>query len=246
MCADKGAPGWRPETPAAVRLTEIEPANLSHWLLRADVAHWRGDAADESCSLQQAGQAVRLNRRYHEAIARFYRFGRSLDSSHSNREATLLAFGMGAAIPIPSYRHLTATCGAREGAARPPAHVTAACLRIARTLATRPDTPIDLPIGRRMLTSIAQSKPDQQLAAEADARLQRLQSAQPALAPGAGRHCADSGESDASLEAWLNDAIRSGEVAAIERGIAREPGKRASASGESPTPATTRSTTAAR
>ncbi len=216
-CAAYDAPAWCPPYAPQVRLTEIAADNAANWLLRASIAHNRGDAKEFEYAFLQAAQAPRIDVYYGAMIRRILQFGRRMNPKLSGWEVETRAIGTAAAAPAP-YLVLTAACGTLPDAAPPAAHIEQACRAIARTMAFGGTTLTDLDSGARLLQRLAQTEGDRALAAKAEARKRELYAVMPLAAEDVDVATGNLRPGrEASFTRWIEEIATFGEIGAIER-----------------------------
>ncbi|MFN7572414.1 MAG: hypothetical protein ACK5TK_13335 [Betaproteobacteria bacterium] len=219
-CTAEPRPAGCPTKAAAVTMTQVDPDNAVGWIERFNAASASGNAVDADASLARAAQARRYDLRQGELLKRLADFARQIDA-----EATLpvvVAVTGNALRPQQLARLLDACRPPAAGEKRSPLADSRRkqCWTIFETMATR-GTDVGAAwtaasVMRRLATTDAEKK----RAADLRLRASRL-SAATAVGPWATLEARTSLSPQGPWSLYLADLIAVGEIAAVERALAR-------------------------
>lgn len=219
-CSADPRPAGCPAKAAAVTLTQVDPDNAAGWIERFNAASAGGNAIDADASLARAAQAQRYDLRQGELLKRLADFARQIDA-----DATLpvVVAVTGAALrPQPLGPLLEACRPAAAGEKRSPLAESRRkqCWAIFETMATRGTDVAAAWTAASVMRRLATTDAEKNRAADLRLRASRL-SAATAVGPWTTLEARTDLSPQGLWSLYLADLIAVGEIAAVERALAR-------------------------
>ena len=239
VCAAKPAPAGCPRQAPALALVKIDGDNAAAWIERVNVAAATNNAADLNASLTRAAAATRYDAGLGATLKRLADFAQKIEPGAPL--PIVVAVG-GSALRPPQFGPLLEACRPPKAGEKASAWSEARrrqCWSVFELMATQGTDVASVWTGASLLRRLATTEAQTQRAAQL-----RLRAGQLAAASVVGDWVAPAARLDLSPQgAWtlyLNDLIAVGEVAAIERALARSGKKLGDIDPNAPPPKATR------